>query len=254
LLLVVVALGFNLFVKTQTLTQDILYTDVNRTSLLTVPLLFTLVIFFLLITATFVPLGQKIGVGLLTTRSPLSGYILNILGSVLGVVAFSAVSFLQLAPAWWFGLALLPLLWFVRREKALLCANLVAVLITITNVTVAGGGFVWSPYHKITASPLAILRSTGQLSVYNGTDQQSVQVLPPEFGFHVAVDEDFLQMALNCWTRTASSPACRPSVWTRSSLPLKASAKCGGSSRIRASWWWSTGSARRSWRRECMLS
>ncbi len=197
LLLVVVALGFNLFVKTQTLTQDVLYTDINRAALLTVPLLFTLVIFFLLITATFMPLGQKIGAGLLTTRSTLNGYILNILGSVLGVVAFSAVSFLQLSPGWWFGLALLPLLWFVRREKVLLCANLVAVLIIITNVAVAGGGFVWSPYHKITASPLAILRSTGQLSVYNDPDQQAAQVLPPEFGFHVAVDEDFLQMALN---------------------------------------------------------
>ncbi len=169
LLLVVVALGFNLFVKTQTLIQDILYTDVNRAALLTVPLLFTLVIFFLLITATFMPLGQKIGAGLLTTRSTLNGYILNILGSVLGVVAFSAVSFLQLSPGWWFGLALLPLLWFVRREKVLLCANLVAILIIITNVAVAGGGFIWSPYHKITASPLAIQRSTGQLWVYNGS-------------------------------------------------------------------------------------
>jgi SAM-dependent methyltransferase len=116
---------------------------------------------------------------------------------VLGVVAFSAVSFLQLAPVWWFGIALAFLLWFVRREKAFLWVNVVAGLIVLINVAVAGGGFIWSPYHKITASPLVIVRSTGQLQFYSDSDTQTVQVLPREFGFHVAVDEDFLQMALN---------------------------------------------------------
>ena len=41
---------------------------------------------------------------------PLRGYTINIAGSLVGVAAFAVISWLQLSPVWWFGLAFLSAL------------------------------------------------------------------------------------------------------------------------------------------------
>jgi hypothetical protein len=58
---------------------------------------------FLLTAAVFACIGQLIGREL-ERFAPLRGYALNLLGSLLGVLAFSLLSYLSTPPLLWFGL------------------------------------------------------------------------------------------------------------------------------------------------------
>jgi SAM-dependent methyltransferase len=198
LLLVTVALIFFSFVRTGSAAEDVFYSEFYRPTRFELKLQFTLVIFFVLVAFVFVPIGQHIGRGFTAVTSPLRGYILNILGSLLGVLAFAAISFLQLPPVWWFAGVLVLLLWFVHRDRTALLANAIAGVLVVVAVAMTGAGFVWSPYHKLTLSPLQIDNRTLQLLYGSGDlDPQRATSLPPSVGFHIAVDDDFLQMALN---------------------------------------------------------
>ncbi len=76
-----------------------------------------LAVTFALTALVFVPIGQVCG-ALLDRRPKLTAYGLNLLGSIIGVVATMALSIAWTAPAVWFGasfLALLPFLTFNRR-------------------------------------------------------------------------------------------------------------------------------------------
>jgi hypothetical protein len=193
-----VALAFNRYVKTWGTTEDVFYSEFSRGAQIELKLHYCLVFFFVLIAIEFLPLGQKIGKDLKAFTPPLRGYVINILGSLLGVVAFAGVSFLQLSPVWWFGTALALLLWFVRRERWLLAINGAAAVVALVGVWQAGAGFIWSPYHKLVTSQLILHKPTGLLWPFKeGMDQQQVKPLPFATGFHIAVDEDFLQMALD---------------------------------------------------------
>ena len=73
---------------------------------------------FVVVAALFATMAQRMGREM-ATLPPLRGYTLNIAGSLAGVAAFAVISWLQLSPAWWFGLAFVSavplLLW---REPA----------------------------------------------------------------------------------------------------------------------------------------
>ena len=198
LLLVTVALAFFSFVRTGGTEGDVFYSEFHRAARFELNLQFTLVFFFVLIALVFVPMGQQIGRGFMAVVPSLRGYILNILGSVLGVLAFAAISLLQLPPVWWFAGVLMLLLWFVRYERTTLLANAAAGVLAVIAVAIAGAGFIWSPYHKLTLSPLLIDSRTAQLLPGHGDlDPQYTIRLPSSVGFHIAVDDDFLQMAMN---------------------------------------------------------
>ena len=57
---------------------------------------------FLVVAALFATLAQRMGREM-AALPPLRGYTWNIVGSLTGVVAFGVISWLQLSPAWWFG-------------------------------------------------------------------------------------------------------------------------------------------------------
>jgi SAM-dependent methyltransferase len=95
---------------------------------------------------------------------PLRGYTINIAGSLVGVAAFAVISWLQLSPVWWFGLAFLSalplLLWDEPLDvvtarppgstRALAGAGIVLLGISLIVVQVMARGAIWSPYYKIT--------------------------------------------------------------------------------------------------------
>jgi SAM-dependent methyltransferase len=67
---------------------------------------------FVIVAALFATLAQRMG-SEMAALPPLRGYTINLLGSLAGVAAFGVMSWLQLAPTWWFGVAFaaaLPLL------------------------------------------------------------------------------------------------------------------------------------------------
>ncbi len=205
--LVAVALFFNQYVKTSSVVGDIFYSDFGRSTRWQLSLLQTLVFFFLLIAAEFVPIGQRIGRDLMTIKPVLHGYVLNILGSLLGVIAFAAASFFRLGPVWWFALVLLVSLWFVRGDKSTLAANAMIGLGIVAAVGLAGASFIWSPYHKLVVSPIVVGREGIMLSNPTDADPKESVTFPREMGFHIAVDDDFLQMAMNL---TATNVAMYP--------------------------------------------
>ena len=105
---------------------------------------------FLLVAATLAAIGQEVARSF-QRFSPLEAYRLDILGSLLGITAFSALSFLWLPPIAWGALAslvLIALIW--RGLRWWQIASLVAVL-ALLGVESASSLDHWSPYYKIHA-------------------------------------------------------------------------------------------------------
>jgi spermine/spermidine synthase len=105
---------------------------------------------FVAVAALFVTVAHRMGVEL-TRHAPLRAYVINLLGSLAGVAAFAIVSWLQLPPLVWFGVAAAAAVPFVaeaRRPVAL--ANLALLALALTVVFRMQGGSLWSPYYRIT--------------------------------------------------------------------------------------------------------
>ena len=120
-------------------------------------------IVFVIVAGLFATLAQRMG-SEMAALPPLRGYTLNLLGSLVGVVAFAVISWLQLSPLWWFAIgfaAAIPLL--ITAEPAVpsvpprqgfgatvLILNLVLLAVSLGFVHVLARGSLWSPYYKIT--------------------------------------------------------------------------------------------------------
>jgi hypothetical protein len=105
---------------------------------------------FVAVAALFVTVAHRMGVEL-TRHAPLRAYVINLLGSLAGVAGFAIVSWLQLPPLVWFGVAAAAAVPFVveaRRPVAL--ANFALLALALTVVFRMQGGSLWSPYYRIT--------------------------------------------------------------------------------------------------------
>ena len=123
---------------------------------------------FVAVAALFVTMAQRMGKEM-AALPPLRGYTFNIAGSLAGVAAFAVISWLQLSPAWWFGIAFIsaiPLLvWSEpaadgtvpasmgpRQPLAGIVVSLALLAISLGIVQVMARGAIWSPYYKITVA------------------------------------------------------------------------------------------------------
>jgi SAM-dependent methyltransferase len=105
---------------------------------------------FVSVAALFVTVAHRMGRDL-TSRPPLRAYTVNLLGSLAGVAAFAAVSWLQLPPSVWFGVAAaaaVPLLIDGRRAVAAINIALLAASVFVIHQMERGS--LWSPYYRIT--------------------------------------------------------------------------------------------------------
>jgi SAM-dependent methyltransferase len=112
---------------------------------------------FIIIAALFATLAQRMGREM-AVLPPLNGYTVNIVGSLAGVSLFALISWLELSPGVWFGIALaaaLPLI--VLPEPGRPAPRLPPVLLNVTLLCVSlalvhvmARGALWSPYYKIT--------------------------------------------------------------------------------------------------------
>src|SRR5476651_1077979 len=113
-------------------------------STLLLPLLFTSV------AALFVTVAHRMGREL-SGRPPLRAYVINLLGSVAGVAAFALVSWLELPPSVWFGVAAAAALPFVVQDRRLVAGlNVVLLAGSLAIVHRMEIGSLWSPYYRIT--------------------------------------------------------------------------------------------------------
>jgi SAM-dependent methyltransferase len=124
---------------------------------------------FVVVAALFATLAQRMAREM-TTVPPLRGYTINLVGSIAGVAAFGVMSWLQLSPTWWFGLAFAaafpllaapdpapfrtgpaPLHPGSGTAAALGFAGQAAALgLALSLVDAMARDAIWSPYYKVT--------------------------------------------------------------------------------------------------------
>jgi SAM-dependent methyltransferase len=106
---------------------------------------------FLLIVSVFVPLGQTVSRQMDLAPSALRAYSWNLVGSLVGVVAFFAVSLLMLPPAVWLGAVLFgfALLQSSRRDMVLVTSLIVPLVLLLHGEAGPDTQVLWTPYQQI---------------------------------------------------------------------------------------------------------
>ena len=124
---------------------------------------------FALVAATFIPFGQLVGWYLENSPKGVAAYSINVLVSLAGIGAFTALCFLRQPPWVWFLVAgILAVLVFWRSRVArsvvaitfLVCIGLLAIPDDRNATT------YWSPYQKLAVEPVY---DGGQLAAYRLT-------------------------------------------------------------------------------------
>ncbi|MGH9839834.1 MAG: hypothetical protein ACREEM_13715 [Blastocatellia bacterium] len=164
----------------------------------------------LLIVLVFISLGQEMG--RLVNRLPaLAAYQWNVLGSLLGVVCFGAISYLGTGPSWW--MAMVAALWIIllpgaigrtpaagdksltpaagdksltpaAGDKRWMVGNLLAAAACLLLIPLAffnGRGAIWSPYYRLDVGGLSL----------------DGRAAPRATGYSLSVNHDIHQLAVN---------------------------------------------------------
>jgi SAM-dependent methyltransferase len=166
------------------------------------PLLPFLGLAFVALSLAFVPLGHLVGRTLEGDR-PLERYALNVAGSLLGIGAFVVLSVLGVRPLFWMLLgAAATLFGLCGATRRWWAAGVGAVLGTVLLAAAATRGATWSPYQKITTGPLHLHPDKGLVQEWSlpslgPAERARTEVLPPERGFTLRVNDDSYQTPLD---------------------------------------------------------
>jgi SAM-dependent methyltransferase len=112
------------------------------------------------ITLLFSLLGRLLGEAFeAVPRVP--GYTVNIVGSLVGILGFTGLSYLETSPWLWFVVGLLPLLWWIASSREYLMAAALVGLAALA-VLPSYGNTVWSRYQKLVGHDVKIGRHAPQ--------------------------------------------------------------------------------------------
>ncbi|HLK63537.1 MAG TPA: hypothetical protein VKU19_08860 [Bryobacteraceae bacterium] len=128
-----------------------------------VPIEWVAGLFFLLVALTMIGLGQVLGRRFQAMPSPVGAYLVNIGGSLSGVLLFSLVSW-WLPPVWWFSMVAAGLAYFLLRDAkrrwwAVGLAVVAPVLLLLPGMFSIGvirekyPEESWSPYYRVNYAP-----------------------------------------------------------------------------------------------------
>ncbi len=108
-------------------------------------------ILLFLITYIFIPVGQTVSRQIELAPRPLYGYSWNLAGSLVGILAFFAVSWMALPPAVWFTMVLagMALLQSNRSDTIRLAAAIVPVAFLLVDPATPHHFNLWTPYQQI---------------------------------------------------------------------------------------------------------
>jgi hypothetical protein len=137
----------------------------------------SLIVIFLLVTATMAGLGQgvaKIFVGL----KPLSAYRMDIAGSIAGIAVFSLLSFLNQPPATWGFIACGGLMLLVGPKIRWWQAGAALVIVTLLSLESFVPNQIWSPYNKLSIVHTTTGRAPGLYLSANNIPYQAAHTLP----------------------------------------------------------------------------
>jgi Spermine/spermidine synthase domain len=157
-----------------------------------VPIEWLAAVFFVLIALTFVGLGQVMGRSFNKAPDRLKAYTANIGGSLAGIAAFSAASYLRTTPLAWFAVTLVVWLYFLKRWTPVQIYAQIAVLCLAAMTAYSPtpwapyqksrdyGILFWSPYYKIQYSP-----ASRQINTNNLSHQQMMDVTTSGPGYSI---------------------------------------------------------------------
>jgi len=120
-----------------------------------VPIELVAALFFVLVALLFVGLGQVLGRAFDAYPDRVRGYMLNIGGSLAGIVGFTAISFVEAPPVAWFFVALAGVAYLLHQGgrltwlRGLGLAALLAMVATPITVYKRDSQLRWSPYYAI---------------------------------------------------------------------------------------------------------
>ena len=108
-------------------------------------------ILLFLITYIFIPIGQIVSRQIELAPRPLYGYSWNLAGSLAGILAFFAVSWMALPPAVWFTIVLasMALLQANRSDTIRIAAAVLPVAFLLFDPSTAHFFNLWTPYQQI---------------------------------------------------------------------------------------------------------
>ena len=131
-------------------TSTIYFSSGTTSSVVPVESTLLLPLLFMSVAVLFVTVAHRMGREL-SGRPPLRAYVINLLGSLTGVAAFALVSWLELPPSVWFGVAAAAALPFVVQDRRWVAAvNVILLAGSLAIVHRMEGGSLWSPYYRIT--------------------------------------------------------------------------------------------------------
>ncbi|HKC00786.1 MAG TPA: hypothetical protein VKD23_18535 [Terriglobales bacterium] len=142
-------------------------------------------ILLLLITYIFIPIGQTVSRQIELAPRPLYGYSWNLAGSLAGILAFFAVSWLALPPTIWFTIVLagMALLQSNRNDTIRLAAAIVPVALLLFDASTPHQFKLWTPYQQIEVDDKFLPSGElfGTLIRVNHTGYQTIVNLSPDF-------------------------------------------------------------------------
>jgi hypothetical protein len=191
--------------------DEVLFLEYSTVAALKIPLYPFLFLAYVVIALAFVPIGTCVGLTLDggggQDDNALKRYAWNIIGSLIGIALFAAVSALGLSPPFWAAFAsgsllVLLVLFFPASRRKSIAVNGFIVALTIVLVWRGSRDAEWSPYQKITTAP-AIYHSKGglvqewNLPRLSSAERALTSALPKESGFVVRVNDDSYQTPLD---------------------------------------------------------
>src|SRR5262245_52374414 len=150
---------------------------------------------FFLVMMTFATLATKLA-RLLNQEKPLKGYSINVLGSLFGILTFSAVCFLQLPPPAWLALAFVGLLPFYRDHRRFAVTYFVvatAIAVCAHRVDPA----IWSPYYRIALSGVATQQAKTPSITFLNVNYDGFQAIQDLSSSHIEVFPEKVQRICN---------------------------------------------------------
>ncbi len=156
-----------------------------HTLLLMVGALSFVVPIFGLIAFVFVPVGQLVGWQLEHATNGITGYTVNIVGSLFGIALYTLLCFLWQPPAVWFLVATLLIACLFWRLPLWRWITVLAFVVCIGLVSVGdpgGGATYWTPYQKLIVRPISDKKGLVAYEfVVNGGWLQRIVNLSPDF-------------------------------------------------------------------------
>ena len=167
--------GFSIDVGGQASPQEVFFGTESRNPDLTqfvVPIEAVAALFFVLIALMFVGLGQVLGRAFDAYPNRVLGYTLNIGGSLVGIIGFSAISFMQAPPFVWFFINCAGIAYLLHQTGSLTRFRALALIALVLGLSVPVHWFLpkyyarWSPYYMVTHNT-----SNGGIDVNSTTHQ-----------------------------------------------------------------------------------